>query len=47
MRSLKKELVDMLVYLMQGYMALKMVLETEYKKRLKYNEERFRRGKQR
>jgi NTP pyrophosphatase (non-canonical NTP hydrolase) len=44
-RSLKKELVDMFVYLMQGCMALKMDLETEYMKRLKYNEERFRRGK--
>jgi NTP pyrophosphatase (non-canonical NTP hydrolase) len=40
-RALKKELVDLFVYLMQGCMALNMDLETEYLRRLKYNEERF------
>jgi NTP pyrophosphatase (non-canonical NTP hydrolase) len=39
--TLRKELVDVFVYLMQGCMALNMDLETEYMKRLKYNEERF------
>jgi NTP pyrophosphatase (non-canonical NTP hydrolase) len=39
--ALRKELVDLFVYLMQGCMALNMDLETEYLKRLKYNEERF------
>ena len=43
--ALKKELVDVFVYLMQGCMALNMDLETEYMKRLKHNEERFRRAK--
>ncbi len=39
--ALRKELVDVFVFLMQGCMALNMDLETEYLRRLKYNEERF------
>ncbi|MFB0514271.1 MAG: hypothetical protein ACETVQ_01700 [Candidatus Bathyarchaeia archaeon] len=38
--ALKKELIDVFVYLMQSCMALNMD-QTEYVKRLKYNEERF------
>jgi len=43
--ALKKELVDVFVYLMQGCMALNMDLEKEYIKRLKSNEKRFHKAK--
>jgi len=39
--SLKEELVDIFVYLMQGCMALNMDLEKEYMKKMKLNENRF------
>jgi len=40
-QALKKELVDLFVYLMQGCMALNMDLEEEYKKKVKTFEKRF------
>jgi len=39
--TLKKELVDMFIFIMQGSMAVKMNLEEEYLRRMKQNEERF------
>lgn len=38
---LKQELMDVFVYFMQACMALKVDLEKEYLKKMKYNEERF------
>lgn len=39
--TLKKELVDIFVFVMQGSMALKMNLEDEYAQIMRRNEERF------
>ncbi|UCE95210.1 MAG: dUTP diphosphatase [Candidatus Bathyarchaeota archaeon] len=39
--TLKKEMVDIFIFVMQGSMALEMNLEEEYLKRMKHNEERF------
>jgi len=39
--ALRPELVDLLVYLMQGCMALNMDLEAEYKHKMKTFEKRF------
>ena len=39
--TLKKEFVDLFIFVMQGSMALKMNLEEEYMQRMKHNEERF------
>lgn len=39
--TLKKEFVDLLIYVMQGSMALKMNLEKEYLKRMRHNEQKF------
>jgi len=39
--TLKKEMVDLFIFVMQGSMALKMDLEEEYMKRMKQNEQRF------
>ena len=41
MDSLKKELVDIFIFLMQGCMALKMDLEREYLRRMESNKQRF------
>jgi len=40
-RSLRHELVDIFVYLMQGCVALNMDLEEEYLRKLRHNVERF------
>jgi len=40
-QALRRELVDLFVYLMQGCMALNMDLEEEYKNKMKTFEERF------
>lgn len=39
--TLKKEFVDLFIFVMQGSMALKMNVEDEYMQRMKHNEERF------
>jgi NTP pyrophosphatase (non-canonical NTP hydrolase) len=39
--TLKKEMVDILIYAMQGSMALRMGLEKEYLDRMARNKERF------
>lgn len=39
--KLRKELVDIFIYLMQSCMALNMDLEEEYIKKMRNNEERF------
>ncbi len=39
--TLKKEMVDIFIFVMQGSMALGMNLEEEYLKRMKHNEKRF------
>lgn len=39
--TLKKEMVDIFIFAMQGSMALGMNLEEEYMKRMRLNEERF------
>jgi NTP pyrophosphatase (non-canonical NTP hydrolase) len=39
--TLKKEMVDMFIFVMQGSMALKMNLEDEYRQRMRQNEKRF------
>lgn len=39
--TLKKELVDIFIFVMQGSMALIMNLEDEYMQRMKHNEKRF------
>jgi len=39
--TLKKELVDLFIFVMQGSMALKMNLEDESMERMRHNEERF------
>jgi len=39
--TLKKEMVDLFIFVMQGSMALKMDLEEEYMQRMKQNERRF------
>jgi len=39
--TLKKELVDIFIFVMQGSMALRMNLEDEYIKRMRHNEEKF------
>lgn len=39
--TLKKEMVDIFIFVMQGSMALGMDLEEEYTKRMKLNRERF------
>jgi NTP pyrophosphatase (non-canonical NTP hydrolase) len=39
--TLKKEMVDLFIFVMQGSMALKMNLEEEYRQRMKQNEKRF------
>ena len=39
--TLRKEFVDLFIFVMQGSMALKMNLEEEYNQRMKHNELRF------
>lgn len=39
--TLKKEMVDIFIFVMQGSMALKMDLEEEYMQRMKHNKQRF------
>ncbi len=39
--TLKKEMVDIFIFVMQGSMALKMDLEEEYLQRMRHNEQRF------
>ncbi len=39
--TLKKEMIDMFIFVMQGSMALKMNLEEEYMQRMRQNEQRF------
>lgn len=39
--TLKKELVDIFIFVMQGSMALNMNLEEEYMQRMRHNKERF------
>ena len=39
--TLKKEMVDIFIFVMQGSMALKMDLEEEYMQRMKNNKQRF------
>jgi hypothetical protein len=39
--TLKKEMVDIFIFVMQGSMALKMGLEKEYTQRMRHNEQRF------
>jgi NTP pyrophosphatase (non-canonical NTP hydrolase) len=39
--TLKKELVDIFIFVMQGSMALNMNLEEEYMQRMRQNKERF------
>ena len=39
--TLKKELVDIFIFVMQGSMALKINLEDEYMQRMRQNEEKF------
>lgn len=39
--TLKKEMVDIFIFVMQGSMALKMDLEEEYRQRMRQNEKRF------
>jgi len=39
--TLKKEMVDIFIFVMQGSMALNMDLEEEYKQRMRQNEKRF------
>jgi NTP pyrophosphatase (non-canonical NTP hydrolase) len=41
MEELKQELMDVFVYFMQACMALKVDVEKEYLKKMKYNKERF------
>jgi len=39
--TLRKEFVDLFIFVMQGSMALKMNLEEEYNQRMRHNELRF------
>ena len=39
--TLKKEMVDIFIFVMQGSIALKMDLEEEYRQRMRQNETRF------
>ena len=39
--TLRKEFVDLFIFVMQGSMALKMNLEEEYNQRMRHNEKRF------
>ena len=39
--TLRKEFVDLFIFVMQGSMALKMDLGEEYMQRMRHNEERF------
>lgn len=39
--TLRKEFVDLFIFVMQGSMALKMNLEKEYNQRMRHNELRF------
>lgn len=39
--TLKKEMVAIFIFVMQGSMALRMNLKQEYMKRMKHNKERF------
>ena len=39
--TLRKEFVDLFIFVMQGSMALKMNLEEEYNQRMRRNEKRF------
>lgn len=39
--TLRKEFVDLFIFVMQGSMVLKMNLEDDYNQRVKHNEQRF------